>query len=37
MNNKGPTELDTFLPKDGSNLKDGALSAKWVAIKRTYR
>lgn len=28
-NNKGPTELDTFLPQDGSNMKDGVLSAKY--------
>ncbi|XP_014483363.1 PREDICTED: proton-coupled amino acid transporter 4 [Dinoponera quadriceps] len=27
--NKAPTELDTFLPLDGSNLKDGVLSAKY--------
>ncbi len=28
-NLKAPTELDTFLPQDGSNLKDGALTAKY--------
>ncbi|EFN70451.1 Proton-coupled amino acid transporter 4 [Camponotus floridanus] len=28
-NDKAPTELDTFLPQDGSNLKDGVLSAKY--------
>ncbi|KAG7202343.1 hypothetical protein KM043_018671 [Ampulex compressa] len=28
-NNKAPTELDTFLPQDGSNMKDGVLSAKY--------
>ncbi|XP_043286065.1 proton-coupled amino acid transporter-like protein pathetic [Venturia canescens] len=28
-NNKGPTELDTFLPRDESGIKDGALSAKY--------
>ncbi|KYM92570.1 Proton-coupled amino acid transporter 4 [Atta colombica] len=29
-NEKPPTELDTFLPQDGSNLKDGVLSAKYI-------
>ncbi|XP_063984257.1 proton-coupled amino acid transporter-like protein pathetic [Diachasmimorpha longicaudata] len=28
-NNKVPTELDEFLPTDGSNFKDGVLSAKY--------
>ncbi|OXU24256.1 hypothetical protein TSAR_006737 [Trichomalopsis sarcophagae] len=28
-NVKAPTELDTFLPTDGSSLKDGALTAKY--------
>jgi hypothetical protein len=27
-NDKAPTELDIFIPQDGSNLKDGVLSAK---------
>ncbi|XP_033224191.1 proton-coupled amino acid transporter-like protein pathetic [Belonocnema kinseyi] len=26
---KAPTELDTFLPQDGSHMKDGALTAKY--------
>lgn len=28
-NNKPPTEMDTFLPQDGSNLKDGVLTSKY--------
>ncbi|KAH0955802.1 hypothetical protein HN011_004109 [Eciton burchellii] len=28
-NDKAPTELDIFIPQDGSNLKDGVLSAKY--------
>lgn len=28
-NNKPPTELDTFLPQDGINIKDGVLPAKY--------
>lgn len=28
-NNKAPTELDTFLPQDGSNTKDGILATKY--------
>ena len=32
MDNKPPTEMDTFLPHDGSNLKDGVLSKYKVQV-----
>ncbi|XP_031828390.1 solute carrier family 36 member pathetic [Nomia melanderi] len=32
MDNKPPTEMDTFLPQDGSNLKDGVLSKYKVQV-----
>ncbi|XP_076623501.1 solute carrier family 36 member pathetic [Colletes latitarsis] len=32
MDNKSPTELDTFLPQDGSNMKDGVLTKYKVQV-----
>lgn len=32
MDNKAPTELDTFLPQDGSNMKDGVLTKYKVQV-----
>ncbi|XP_017887753.1 proton-coupled amino acid transporter-like protein pathetic [Ceratina calcarata] len=32
MDNKAPTELETFLPQDGSNMKDGVLTKYKVQV-----